>query len=89
MTTHESFLLGRCARAGRSGTAFSLVSTEDEAHLLDLYLFLNRTFDTDKASEIGTIPPDVLEEEHATVLKWIADEHIVRIIYPHFVVLND
>lgn len=68
---------GRCARAGRHGTAFSLVSTDDEAHLLDLYLFLNRTFDTNKSSEIGTIPPDVIEEEHAAVLKWLANQHIV------------
>lgn len=42
-------------------------------------MFLNRSFDADRCEEIGTIPPDVLEEEHATVLKWIADEHIVSI----------
>lgn len=70
--------VGRCARAGRNGTAFSLVSTEDEAHLLDLYLFLNRPFDITKTSEIGTVPPDVLEDEHASVLTWLADQHIVR-----------
>lgn len=69
--------LGRCARAGRHGTAFSLVSTEDEAHLLDLCLFLNRTFDISKTNEIGTIPPDILEDEHASVLKWLSNEHIV------------
>lgn len=71
-------MLGRCARAGRHGTAFSLVSTDDEAHLLDLYLFLNRTFDIKKTTEIGTVPPDVLEDEHEIVLKWLADQHIVR-----------
>lgn len=70
--------VGRCARAGRHGTAFSLVSTDDEAHLLDLYLFLNRPFDITKTREIGIVPPDVLEDEHAVVLTWLADEHIVR-----------
>lgn len=34
--------LGRCARAGRSGTAYSLVSTEELPYLLDLHLFLGR-----------------------------------------------
>lgn len=69
--------VGRCARAGRHGTAFSLVSTDDEAHLLDLFLFLNRPFDITKTSEIGIVPPDVLEDEHAAILTWLADEHIV------------
>lgn len=68
---------GRCARAGRQGTAYSLVSTDDEAHLLDLYLFLNRTFDINKTSEIGSIPQDILETEHASVLESLANEHIV------------
>lgn len=75
--TKKRTILGRCARAGRHGTAFSLVSTDDEAHLLDLYLFLNRTFDINKSTEIGTIPPDVLEDEHEAVLKWLANQHIV------------
>lgn len=80
----KTLFLGRCARAGRRGTAFSLVSTDDEAHLLDLYLFLNRTFDTNKATEIGTIPPDVLEDEHEAVLKWLTNQHIVSKIQIKF-----
>lgn len=80
MKTSDLYLLhfvGRCARAGRQGTAFSLVSTDDEAHLLDLYLFLNRSFDINKTSEIGSIPQDIVETEHASVLEWLANEHIV------------
>lgn len=61
------------------GTAFSLVSTDDEAHLLDLYLFLNRTFDVNKSTEFGTVQLDVLEDEHESVLKWLANQHIVSI----------
>ncbi|XP_055304264.1 ATP-dependent RNA helicase DDX54 [Sitodiplosis mosellana] len=72
--------VGRCARAGRHGTAFSLVSTDDEAHLLDLYLFLNRTFDIKKTSEIGTVPPEVLEDEHEAVLRWLANQHISGVL---------
>ena len=33
---------GRVARAGRSGTAYSLVSPDEMPYLLDLHLFLGR-----------------------------------------------
>ena len=34
--------VGRAARAGRKGTAFSFVTTEDLAYVLDLHLFLSK-----------------------------------------------
>ncbi|KAF8026524.1 hypothetical protein BT93_F3113 [Corymbia citriodora subsp. variegata] len=34
--------VGRAARAGRTGTAYSFVTTEDMAYLLDLHLFLSK-----------------------------------------------
>lgn len=34
--------VGRAARAGRTGTAFSFVTSEDMAYLLDLHLFLSK-----------------------------------------------
>ncbi|KAK4387352.1 putative DEAD-box ATP-dependent RNA helicase 29 [Sesamum angolense] len=34
--------VGRAARAGRTGTAFSFVTTEDMPYLLDLHLFLSK-----------------------------------------------
>lgn len=34
--------LGRVARAGRSGTAYSLVAPDEVPYLLDLHLFLGR-----------------------------------------------
>lgn len=55
------------------------MSTDDEAHLLDLYLFLNRSFDANNTNEIGKVPPEVLEDEHAAVLSWLENQHIVRI----------
>lgn len=69
--------VGRCARAGRHGTAYSIVSAEDEAHLIDLHLFLNRPFNIDDRDTIGIIPQDIQEEEHSKVLDWLSNQHIV------------
>lgn len=71
--------VGRCARAGRNGTAYSIVSTDDEAHLIDLHLFLNRPFDIDDRKTIGIVPPDVLEDEHSKVMDWLGNQHIVSV----------
>nr|CAD7193783.1 unnamed protein product [Timema douglasi] len=74
--------VGRCARAGRSGMAFSLLSGDEYAYLLDLHLFLGRPLNlyTDiQASDekedfpdgaIGQIPRALLEEEHCELLSW-------------------
>ena len=35
--------VGRVARAGRGGTAYSLISTDEDAYLIDLHMFLGRT----------------------------------------------
>lgn len=35
-------LTGRVARAGRTGTAFSLVSADETAYMYDLHVFLGR-----------------------------------------------
>ncbi|XP_037827243.1 LOW QUALITY PROTEIN: ATP-dependent RNA helicase DDX54-like [Lucilia sericata] len=59
--------VGRCARAGRTGTAYSIFSTDDTAHMLDLHLFLNREFNINDSTVIGTVPQDLLEEEHLSV----------------------
>lgn len=64
--------VGRCARAGRSGTAFSLVAPDEYAFLLDLYLFLGRpltliTLPRQKGV-VGRIPRELLEEQHSTLL---------------------
>ena len=69
--------VGRCARAGRTGTAYSIFSTDDTAHLLDLHLFLNREFDINDSTTIGTVPQDLLEEEHLTVTEIKKNTNIV------------
>ncbi|XP_017490685.1 PREDICTED: ATP-dependent RNA helicase DDX54, partial [Rhagoletis zephyria] len=59
--------VGRCARAGRTGTAYSIFSTDDAAHVLDLHLFLNRQFNINDSKTVGVAPQDLLEEEHLSV----------------------
>lgn len=72
-------MLGRCARAGRDGTAYSIFSTDDQAHLLDLHLFLSRPFDLSNSDTIGTMPSDLKEEEQNAVLEWFEDNDIAGV----------
>ncbi|EDV95506.1 GH15746 [Drosophila grimshawi] len=72
--------VGRCARAGRTGTAYSIFSTDDTAHLLDLHLFLNRPFNINDSSSIGTIPQDLLEDEYLTVTEIKKSHHIAGVL---------
>jgi len=63
--------VGRCARAGRSGTAYSLVTPEEYPYLLDLHLFLGQPLSivTSAKSDgnVGRIPQTFLEEQHSTL----------------------
>ncbi|XP_058463361.1 ATP-dependent RNA helicase DDX54 [Malaya genurostris] len=63
--------VGRCARAGRSGTAYSIFSNDDIAHLLDLHMFLTRPVHEDDARNIGRAPPEMVEAEHQIVLEYV------------------
>lgn len=63
--------VGRCARAGRSGTAYSLVTFQEFSYMLDLYIFLGRKIEDD--ASIGSIPPHLLESEQSEVLRWLSD----------------
>lgn len=71
--------VGRCARAGRSGTAYSIFSTDDQAHMLDLHLFLNRPFDVANTKLVGTCPLDFIEEEQQMVLRQLDDSDVSNI----------
>ncbi|XP_055845086.1 ATP-dependent RNA helicase DDX54 [Episyrphus balteatus] len=72
--------VGRCARAGRTGTAYSIFATEDQAHMLDLHLFLNRPFKINDTSSIGCVPQDLLEEEHLTVIEYKKSHNISGVL---------
>ncbi|KAM6155282.1 ATP-dependent RNA helicase DDX54 [Rhynchocyon petersi] len=67
--------VGRVARAGRSGTAYSLVAPDEVPYLLDLHLFLGRALtlarpheepSTDAANVdgvLGRVPQSVVDDE--------------------------
>ncbi|KAJ8919065.1 hypothetical protein NQ315_016972 [Exocentrus adspersus] len=64
--------VGRCARAGRSGTAYSLVSPDEFAYLLDLHLFLGRPLSIatpgNKNGIVGRIPQSLVEEQQSSLI---------------------
>ncbi|XP_031841303.2 ATP-dependent RNA helicase DDX54 [Nomia melanderi] len=70
--------VGRCARAGRTGTAYNIVSPDEYAYLLDLHLFLGRPLHIIPASgsventegAIGKMPQAMIEEELAELINW-------------------
>lgn len=68
--------VGRCARAGRSGTAYSIFSTEDQAHMLDLHLFLDRKVNLEDFSAVGKVPTEDLEMEHHSLLEMLRDQEL-------------
>lgn len=69
--------VGRCARAGRTGIAYSIFSTDDAAHVLDLHLFLNRQFNINDNKTLGIAPQELMEEEHLSVTEVKNSQDIV------------
>lgn len=73
-------IIGRCARAGRTGTAYSIISPDEYAYLLDLHLFLGRPLRIIRSSEsgplentngfVGKMPQAMIEEELAELINW-------------------
>ncbi|EZA51658.1 hypothetical protein DMN91_003618 [Ooceraea biroi] len=71
--------VGRCARAGRTGTAYNIVSADEYPYLLDLHLFLGRPLTIvppagsatgDVESAVGKLPQTMVEEELAELINW-------------------
>ncbi|XP_054449931.1 ATP-dependent RNA helicase DDX54 isoform X2 [Pteronotus mesoamericanus] len=70
--------VGRVARAGRSGTAYSLVAPDEVPYLLDLHLFLGRALSLACPQEepsgaggvdgvLGRVPQSVVDDEDCSV----------------------
>uniref|UniRef100_F6RZH3 ATP-dependent RNA helicase DDX54 n=1 Tax=Callithrix jacchus TaxID=9483 RepID=F6RZH3_CALJA len=70
--------VGRVARAGRSGTAYSLVAPDEIPYLLDLHLFLGRSLTLAQPLEepsgaagvdgmLGRVPQSVVDEEDGSL----------------------
>ncbi|XP_072529562.1 ATP-dependent RNA helicase DDX54 [Salminus brasiliensis] len=64
--------VGRVARAGRSGTAFSLVCPDEVPFVFDLHLFLGRPMEfasldgsQDADGVMGRVPQSILDDEEA------------------------
>ena len=71
---------GRVARAGRSGTAYSLIAIDEMAHLVDLHLFLGRPIklipqeglkpDQDWDGYFGRVGQSVIDEGSSVMKLW-------------------
>jgi len=75
--------VGRCARAGASGHAYSLVGPDEVAFVLDLHLFLGRSLTLAKPNTstacdavYGTIPQTVIDDEDENLRVWNARSDI-------------
>lgn len=67
--------VGRVARAGRIGFAYSLIAPDETAYLLDLCLFLNRSLcltsnTSDENDLCGSVPQNIIDEEADLLLEW-------------------
>ncbi|KAG8190766.1 hypothetical protein JTE90_024892 [Oedothorax gibbosus] len=68
--------VGRVARAGRCGRAFSLVSSDETPFLLDLHLFLGKSIDFAKPSMddedgvCGSVPQAIIDDEADLLRTW-------------------
>jgi ATP-dependent RNA helicase DDX54/DBP10 len=71
--------VGRVARAGRMGTAYSLISTDELAYLYDVQEFIGKTIqyatsndnnnDNDYHLLFGNVPQTIIDEELETIRK--------------------
>jgi len=78
-STPKIFLhrVGRVARAGRLGTAFSLISTDEISFLFDVEEFIGKTIrfaDSSTSNDdfhllIGNVPQTIIDEESETIRK--------------------
>lgn len=67
--------VGRTARAGRKGTAASLVTRDDLPYLVDLDNFLNLKLFESVPSRLGTIPAALLDEASDSVQSIVQQEN--------------
>ena len=78
--------VGRVARAGRIGVAYSFVSPEEYPYLIELHQFLNRTLkfasidqtNSDEDGIIGSIPQRCIDEWKDVLKKWEADTYEIQ-----------
>lgn len=91
---------GRCARAGRSGTAYSIVCPDEYSYLIDLHLFLGRPLHVMPSKPgsdvpegaIGKMPQSMVEEQLAELILWHGSSsdlvgvfYLIKQFFPPFV----
>ncbi|XP_053324770.1 ATP-dependent RNA helicase DDX54 [Spea bombifrons] len=91
--------VGRVARAGRSGTAYSLVAIDETPYVYDLHLFLGRPLklagaqgpNTDTDGVYGRVPQSVIDDEdallitdHERSLELKSLQHVAENAYKHY-----
>ncbi|XP_059154921.1 ATP-dependent RNA helicase DDX54-like [Physella acuta] len=73
--------VGRVARAGRSGVAYSFLSPEEMSHFVDLHVFLGRPLKfvplgekvEDEDGWFGEVPQSLIDDEDAELVQIIKD----------------
>uniref|UniRef100_A0A4W3HSW5 ATP-dependent RNA helicase DDX54 n=1 Tax=Callorhinchus milii TaxID=7868 RepID=A0A4W3HSW5_CALMI len=66
--------VGRVARAGKSGTAYSMVALDEVAYVYDLHLFLGRPLKLAKSDTIamdgvyGRVPQSIIDDEESLLI---------------------
>lgn len=79
-STPKLFLhrVGRVARAGRTGTAYSMISTDETSYLFDVQEFIGKNIEfTDQTNQdnedhhllFGNVPQTIIDEESETIRK--------------------
>lgn len=74
--------VGRVARAGRSGVAYSFVAPDEAAYLMDLHLFLSKDL------RIAPHPPDLSKKEdwnymYGSIPQTVLDDELEEIMHLH------
>lgn len=76
--------VGRVARAGRSGNAYSLVGPDEIPYLIDLHLFLGKPIkfpdrgNNDENGLCGYVPQALIDEEADMLRLWHESSHDLR-----------
>nr|XP_039248873.1 ATP-dependent RNA helicase DDX54-like [Styela clava] len=80
--------VGRVARAGRTGTAYSLISPDEVAYLIDLHLFLGRSLNIARSGKqyenwedlFGRAPQVVIDDENTTLRIFSEENEIANLL---------
>ncbi|XP_053381877.1 ATP-dependent RNA helicase DDX54-like [Mercenaria mercenaria] len=78
--------VGRVARAGRSGVAYSLIAPDEVSYVVDLHVFLGRPVKfvplgkqvKDKDGLYGTVPQTIIDDLAETIFAWHEESYDIK-----------